>query len=298
MENIIHSIDIKERITVELGKTSRSIKILSAFCKLEALKFIDSSLSKSVKSKKLLVRMRLDDVVHGAVDMELYPYCTSMGWELYFDLDLHSKIYIFDDQRALIGSANLTTTGIGLGNKQNIESVVMIDTSKDDISNIERLFACAIPIDDVVYEKMMGTLDTVSVIKGENIIWSTEITNLFLKKVESLWTTELYFSHSPLVLDKHDIELLELQEGYKIEDVKRKFISSRPYYWLKTVIVEEVYFGQLTVLLTEALLDDPRPYRTTVKSLLANLLNWIIELEISEFVLDRPNHSMRIRVRS
>ena len=59
---------------------------------------------------------------------------------------------------------------------------------------------------------------------------------------------------------------------------------------------KEMYFGKITEKLHEILVNDPRPYRKEVKELLANLLQWIQDLGIDEVLVDRPNHSQRVRV--
>ena len=80
------------------------------------------------------------------------------------------------------------------------------------------------------------------------------------------------------------------------EDIKKShFIDSKVFKWLKSTIDKEMYFAELTQLLHTAIIDDPKPYRKEVKELLNNLLNWIISLDIDEFIIDKPNHSVRIK---
>ena len=73
------------------------------------------------------------------------------------------------------------------------------------------------------------------------------------------------------------------------------------YLWLLSVLAEnsnELYFGELTQLLHDTLVEDPRPYRKDVKVLLINLLGWINELDMEEVIIDRPRHSQRLRIRN
>ena len=49
-----------------------------------------------------------------------------------------------------------------------------------------------------------------------------------------------------------------------------------------------MYFGQLTAELHDALVEDPKPYRKDVKTLLANLLAWAQGLRMEEVVIDKP----------
>ena len=75
--------------------------------------------------------------------------------------------------------------------------------------------------------------------------------------------------------------------------------SAKCYLWLLNLVKnqspQEMYFGAATAALHNALLNEPKPYRKEVKQLLSNLLTWIDELEVSELLVDRPNHSQRVR---
>jgi len=70
------------------------------------------------------------------------------------------------------------------------------------------------------------------------------------------------------------------------------------YRWLIKRLTDtpshEVYFGELSAALHDALADDPKPYRQTVKGLLSNLLGWITVLEIAEVRIDAPRYSQRV----
>lgn len=72
------------------------------------------------------------------------------------------------------------------------------------------------------------------------------------------------------------------------------------YRWLKSVLEQkgnkEIYFGELSRLIHDVIINDSKLYRKEVKELQANLLNWIIELNIDEIQIDRPKHSQRIRL--
>ncbi len=83
--------------------------------------------------------------------------------------------------------------------------------------------------------------------------------------------------------------------------IKQAFNRSSCYRWLKKVLLEsneqQLYFGALSAKLHNALINDPKPYRKEVKELLANLLNWIIELEMDDVFVERPNYSQLVKLR-
>lgn len=59
----------------------------------------------------------------------------------------------------------------------------------------------------------------------------------------------------------------------------------------------EIYFGELSTLLHEAIVEDPKPYRKDIKRLLANQIKWLETLGIEDIVIDRPHYSQRLRLR-
>jgi hypothetical protein len=58
----------------------------------------------------------------------------------------------------------------------------------------------------------------------------------------------------------------------------------------------QLYFGAIAAKLHEALIDDPRPYRRDVKTLLVNLLSWIKLYPECGLQVDRPGYSERVRL--
>ena len=64
---------------------------------------------------------------------------------------------------------------------------------------------------------------------------------------------------------------------------------------LKELPNSEIYFGALSAELHKVIINDPKPFRKEIKNLQSNLLNWITELKMDDVIIDRPNHSQRIR---
>ena len=51
-------------------------------------------------------------------------------------------------------------------------------------------------------------------------------------------------------------------------------------------------------MLHNTLVNDPKPYRKDVKELLANLLDWIKKLHFDEIVIEQPNHSQLVTLKT
>jgi len=92
-------------------------------------------------------------------------------------------------------------------------------------------------------------------------------------------------------LENKNIDLIKINES---------FVNSKVYKWLLNVLNKEnnkeIYFGNLSNIIHNSLLDDPRPYRKDVKELQRNLFDFLKNLKLDEIQLDQPNFSQRIRL--
>ena len=80
-------------------------------------------------------------------------------------------------------------------------------------------------------------------------------------------------------------------------ELEQHFSKSKCLRWLMGLLQpphHAIYFGELTSSLHDTLLEDPTPYRTEVKKLVANLINWCITLLPDQFGCDSPIHSQRL----
>lgn len=298
---IIHSSDIKLLIYESLLETKNELLIISAFVKLDTLIWIDKHLI-HLKRKRLLVRFRKSDLLFGATDFEIIKYCLENNWEIKFDMRLHSKIFIFDNNKFILGSANLTNSGLSLIKNSNIESVVSGILNVEDYKKIVSMYINGSVFSTELIEVMDKELqDLPKSLEVNSIGWTNEV---LLKLTEPkeifLFKEDLITSKSPGNLTEHDIHLLglDIKEAYLTDILKSKFMDLKVYNWLKYKLAESnniLYFGKLTEMLHKNIAINELIYRKDVKYYLENLINWIIELEISEIVVDRPNHSQRIR---
>ena len=297
---LMFSSEFMENITAELAKANNSVQIISAFCKKEAIKFFDQGINNSVAEKTLLVRFSLSDIISGASDLDIYEYCKTNNWKLYVRFDLHAKTYIFDKLRCIIGSANLTSRGIGLSNNHNLEISTLLELSDEDKSKVEELILHSVLMTDTLYLKMKKEIEKLpnKLIGAEN--WSEEVMSLLKPNYHTLFTYDLPNCERPSNLKEDSLEFLDIDNGSSLEEIKQAFKRSRIFLWLCDNLRagnNELYFGALTERLHNSLINDPVPYRKEVKELLSNLLGWVSELDINEVKVDRPNYSQRIKLK-
>jgi len=295
---------IKNKIFEEAQKSYKSIKVLSAYCKMNALIFLENSLiSKDIDDKIIVVRLQLADIISGATDIEIYDYCRQNGWKLYFCHDLHAKVYLFDDDICLLGSSNLTNKGLNLIEKSNCEMATVFDICSEDVLKINEVIHNATEIDDMIYDKMKACIEEANnlpEIDKSKIEWPKEIRDLYCAESTTLFTADLPCALFNNFLPHNNFDFLGIAEIADKSAMKNVFTKSKAYKWLVKQLLDNEegtsYFGELTANLHNDIFNDPKPYRKEVKELLNYLLDWVKELEIDEIEIDVPNHSTRVRI--
>lgn len=295
--SLLFSHEIKAAVGKELSTAKKSIQIISAYCKLNALKQLHNQISKDIESKKLMLRFRMDDILKHSTDFEILDFCNHNGWEVYLRFDLHAKTYIVDNKRGIVGSANLTSKGLGFTKAANLEMGSLLEIEPQDITKIDKMYKDAIKVDKELYKNLKQQIENYKKSGSEKIPhWSNEITDLFHPQVDILFSYE--FPESKEVSANTEF-FLDISLDADREQLKEAFQWCNAYLWLVRTLRDNqgcLYFGALSEKLHNTLVSDPRPYRKEVKELLANLLAWVEELGMEEIVIDRPRHSQRIRL--
>lgn len=297
--SILVSQKILDRIRDELSTSTESFLLISAYCKLPLVRYFDSCIANTGIEKKLVVRFRPDDIAFGASDLEIYPYCRDNGWKLYFRMDLHAKTYVFDRLRCIIGSANATGNGMNIGGCGNYEMATACELADKDVQALDLLLRGAVEMNDKLYTIMKERVDDQNSAITSSTQWPKEITAMFLPDYSLLFAEDFPACTHPASATNDDLLFLNLSCGATKAEIAQAMRSAKCYLWLLNLIKkqqsQEMYYGAITAALHNALLNDPKPYRKEVKQLLSNLLSWINELEIDELLIDRPNHSQRVR---
>lgn len=302
--SLLSTHEVKQKIIDEVSHAADNLQIISAFCKLPAIRFIDENISHPIKQKKLMVRFLLSDILHGATDFELFDYCKANGWQMYVRFDLHAKTYIFDRKRCILGSANLTSKGLGLSLHGNYELSSFAEVDDSDLKKIDMLFDNAILMTDELYGAMKSDYEIAKQNQepAKTFKWNTGIEQKFNPKIDLLFTYDFPSTSAPNFSDVNTFEFLEIGYIPSQEELKQAFRWSKAFLWLYNYVSscpnKTSYFGGLTAALHNTLVNDPKPYRKEVKDLLANTLGWIQALNIDDVTVDIPNYSQRIRIDS
>lgn len=295
---LLFSKEILDAIDAELGSAKESVQIISAYCKEDAIRKLDSKISSNIKNKRIMIRFRMEDVLCGSSDFSVLKYCLESGWKVYIKLDLHAKTYIVDNKRSIVGSANATQSGLTGNINVNAELATLVEIEERDKEKVEKLFTQAIQVDMNLVDELDKQLNSVKdKTKVKSNQWNKEILDLFHRKIETLFSYELPEQAEYQVGEY--MQFLDTVFTSDVEDIKERFRWSNAYLWLLKVIEKkdgEIYFGELSVELHNALVEDPKPYRKDVKILLANMLSLIDILDMEDVIVDRPNFAQRVRL--
>lgn len=289
---------LKESLINELKLSTRKVDIVSAFCKIDALKFLDKNIPKDIE-KRLLVRFRLSDLIMGVTDIELYEYCKENNWSLYMDTNLHAKIYLIDN-KCFIGSANLTDSGLSITKVGNIEGSYMFEIeNEEDYVTLERLFNQSVKLEDFLYTKMKKEYDLSDKETFVEKKWTKEIQNKIKSNFSVLLQEDFPLNDFPNNMDKDEIYLgISATDDIKI--VKEKFEDSKIMKWLISLLEskeeKEIYFGELSERIHSLIFKEPKMYRKEVKDLQIKLYQWLMILDYNYLIIDTPVHSTRIKL--
>ena len=287
---------------------TEEVSLCSAFLRSEALRTLYASETANHRGR-ILTRWRLGDLLNGASDLDAYPLAKLLGFSFFIRQDFHGKVFSIPGSGVIVGSANATLSGFGLKESSNSEICTLVPDSESNQALLDEIFSGAIEMTDALFQEITSAVGDATVNATDKLDWPSEL----LDKLQPLeFSGRLLLSEClvsvPVLdeakkfsrLDDRDLHLLGIS-GVDLDSaaLSHAFKTTRIYRWLVHTLKSsggELYFGSLTESLHNTLLDDPVVYRRDVKIVLQTLLQWCQLLEGIEVLVDRPNHSQRVRL--
>jgi hypothetical protein len=273
------------------------ISLASCYVKEVAIRELFSEVN---NKGRLLARWQPGDLIQGSSDLQVYEVMRSAGWDFYISENFHGKVYRLPGFGTMVGSANATLSGLSIYHPGNDEISTIVSNTDQNKQVVNELFDEAILVTPELYKKIYDFI--VSVEKTDHlkvVSWPKSISDHFPKtKIKKLFVSDCFHSRCTSPPSEFDLSLLGINEIIGInEDVISEAIeNTKMYKWLisKCKQGEQVKFGELTHELHNDLLDNPLPYRSTVKSLLSNLLSWVEKYKYKEIKVFTPRHTQII----
>lgn len=290
--------------------TENELIILSPYIKIEPLKLLIEKVKPGIKVI-FVARWKLNDLIFGSSDIEVYEYLKSTGHDFYVNNKIHLKVLVKDKSEILIGSANITGSGLGLFENSNIEAIAVDILDKDYLPEIYSILRESILVDDNLVKNISEKIGIYKGAKDKQNEINDELDKIekliFIKSKMHVLVEDFLFTPSPDIFlnsiksvnindsVKHDLKVLGLVDiNITKEFLAQSFLSSSSYLWQKENIKDSTLFGKYSELLHDALVDDPRPYRKQVKELVANMFSWTKEFS-ADFDIIQHNHTVSMK---
>ncbi len=292
-----------------LDNLKNELIIICPYIKINALKKILEKVPKKIKVI-IIARWRLEDLVMGSSDLEIYNYLKTLNYKFYINKNIHLKILVKDKKELIIGSANITNSGLGFIKDSNIEAVSINNLNEEYLFDILKILKLSTPVDDNIFNFISEKIKEFDGIKN---LLRSELKKMdyydknIEKKEKNILVADFPFCDSPKIfLDNyknkkfefpemiHDMLLFNLSKNESLLNLKSKlkisFLSSDSFMWQNSIIKNEMLFGEYSSILHDSLMDDPKPYRKRVKELVNIMFKWSNEFSL-KFKIKKYSHS-------
>ena len=215
------------------------------------------------------------------------------------------KGLVKDKKEILIGSANITASGLGFSERSNIEAISIDILDQKYLPDILSVLKSSVKVTDEIFEKLSNIAaqyDEKS-LKFKEVERELAILQKSVLPEKQLLVSDFPFSISPeQYIDDcksehpnqsaiHDLDLFKMKTGIvNGAGLKEAFLDSDAYHWQLDNVKGRALFGKYSEILHNALMDNPKPYRKQVKELVANMFNWT-EAFSDDFIMEQHTHS-------
>lgn len=264
----------------------------------------------------IVSRLSANDIVTGASDIELFPYCQEIGAKLFFDNRIHLKAYIRDWESMIVGSSNVTGRGLATTDSYNFElNYVLSPIPASTTVYLRSILNGATLVTEELFRSFESHVDSLPAIElpvepelplGEEkrfLISSLPMSRSISDFYEIYRRNYTAHDSESLQCALHDAAIYNLPENLGAADFRshvRNAFFFTPFITqlLKFIDERERYFGEVKVWIQDNCHDVPVPSRRSLTGNIQVLYSWIAELSDGKYRVDRPRHSERIfRVR-
>ena len=257
----------------------------------------------------ILTSWKLEHIMTGVSDIDLYQAAQNHGWTLYISDYIHAKIYSRDLKTAIIGSANITNKAIKTSPESNIEILTTIDVEREMSIWIRSTILNSKIVNDEIYKWYSDWVgrnpvarvgeyreEDIPESKSDFLISHLPATASPSRLWELVHKSSANIDVSELSGIEHDIALynIDINSEYQayVEALKDSF-TSQPFMYALTERLSRrgTRFGKLKEWVQSICTDVPTPYRKTLTAHVQNIYRWLLELAPDEYWVTRPGHS-------
>lgn len=295
---------------IEINSVSSFSIVFSPYIKLEALKKINASNS----IQKIVVAWHKEDLLKGVSDHEVFIYCKENNIELYRNPRIHLKVLWDGDQRIVLGSANITQSGLGLSENANHELSVQLKYVSDEVkAYLKSIVSASQLITDTIYKQILQQLesDDMPYSRISDFEFTEEIEDYFLmSQLPQSYSPEYLLSVMKSQSGISELDRMCLESDLKtykvvyrsdeqfLADLSNLFLM-HPFVKKFSKYIEEVgslRYGGAVEWIQANCKNVPTPRRLEIKKdgVVNILYRWLCYFDPT-FEVTRPNHSEIIR---
>jgi len=305
---------IREYLIKSSKKKNKSIHLFVPFIKTSVLE----KLIEGIENKIIIITdWSKRNLIAGSSELKLYPFCKEKKITLYHNKKLHLKVYSVNLEDMILATGNISRRG--LMPDGNLELGVFIEQiSIKDRLFLEQIRKNSILINDELYEKLESwskdnppnppkdekfpELEK-DVTKDQFLISALPMT----KEVRILQESYDRLNQGKSASDDeeindcvyHDLANYDIPLGLSHDEflnlLKKKFFEHPFVQKIDEFIDPEAYFGRIKEWVQDNCTDVPVPSRRELTGNVQVLYDWFEKLGDGKFVVDRPDHSQRIR---
>ncbi len=209
----------KEVFIDAYAQAKRSIKVISPFIEKNAVDGLLSEIKKKNLQGKLITKFSTEDFICGVNNLDSLQNLLDYGFEIAAINSLHSKLYLFDDSVAIVGSANFTSAGLS----KNIELSVKFDGNDNMIPLLNKYF-------DELYQKCNKVTPEIIAKEKQEVEKNKGLITEQSKIRDSHCCKRFNFPLTGVLKFEYDNEERQRQDGkYKLNKYKNFYFTCTPY---------------------------------------------------------------------
>jgi len=309
-------IDLHKKLSDYISD-SRCLFIFSPYIKKETLIAL---IEGSDKVKSVFVRWEAKDIIHGASDLDIYPYLKSKGITLFKNKRLHLKAYLDEYKSCFLTTANISARALNLPpfKDYNYEiGTLVTNLNIEDKLFFHQIERDSILITDSIFKQLCEQLDQIKKNIPQEIEFDFKIeeskTEFLISSLPMTYSAkrlfEIYFDvadydETELNCFLHDLAIyniplgltpIELKHRLSSEFFSHKFIAA---FLTNLGNTGEIYFGTAKEWIHRNCTNVPIPRRNEITTNIQILYSWIVDLGSEKYAIDQPNISQRLYLKT
>lgn len=303
--------NLETHVSKGVQRACQTVLIICPFVKIQTLHRIIGARADGV-SVTIISSWKLENFVAGASDAQLFPYCADHNFSLLANNRVHLKAWLFDRDTLILGSANITDSGLTDGANSNHEFVIVSKVSQAELVHFDSILGESVAVSASIYDHTMDVLGRHQSAQEqyEDLLPSSDSNVALVDQIpltpspEDLWTEYAASTvHACSLACIHDLERLHVPSALSRDSffvtIENEFFSlpivSR---FLERLVESPLYFGESKALLQKLNESDPKPTRRDLTAVTQNLFRWLQDLAPSRFAVDCPHQSQRLTMMS